>query len=54
MPGRLSIFLETIDPARKKQPINNLDGLTLSYKVGPLSDVGNEKYVIVNRIVFYK
>ncbi|XP_062413036.1 gamma-tubulin complex component 5 [Sardina pilchardus] len=31
--SRLSIFLETIDPARKKQPINNLDGLTLSYKV---------------------
>uniref|UniRef100_A0A8B9K777 Gamma-tubulin complex component n=1 Tax=Astyanax mexicanus TaxID=7994 RepID=A0A8B9K777_ASTMX len=31
--NRLSIFLETIDPARKKQPINNLDGLTLSYKV---------------------
>ncbi|XP_056316135.1 gamma-tubulin complex component 5 [Danio aesculapii] len=30
---RLSIFLETIDPARKKQPVNNLDGLTLSYKV---------------------
>uniref|UniRef100_A0A672L690 Gamma-tubulin complex component n=1 Tax=Sinocyclocheilus grahami TaxID=75366 RepID=A0A672L690_SINGR len=31
--SRLSIFLETIDPARKKQPVNNLDGLTLSYKV---------------------
>uniref|UniRef100_A0A671RQI3 Gamma-tubulin complex component n=1 Tax=Sinocyclocheilus anshuiensis TaxID=1608454 RepID=A0A671RQI3_9TELE len=31
--NRLSIFLETIDPARKKQPVNNLDGLTLSYKV---------------------
>ncbi|XP_030647511.1 gamma-tubulin complex component 5 [Chanos chanos] len=31
--SRLSIFLETLDPARKKQPINNLDGLTLSYKV---------------------
>nr|XP_006639200.1 PREDICTED: gamma-tubulin complex component 5 isoform X1 [Lepisosteus oculatus] len=30
---RLSILLETIDPARKKQPVNNLDGLTLSYKV---------------------
>ncbi|MBN3299642.1 GCP5 protein, partial [Amia calva] len=30
---RLSIFLETIDPARRKQPVNNLDGLTLSYKV---------------------
>uniref|UniRef100_A0A667YN26 Gamma-tubulin complex component n=1 Tax=Myripristis murdjan TaxID=586833 RepID=A0A667YN26_9TELE len=31
--SRLSIFLETIDPARKKQPVNNLDVLTLSYKV---------------------
>uniref|UniRef100_A0AAY4EB89 Gamma-tubulin complex component n=1 Tax=Denticeps clupeoides TaxID=299321 RepID=A0AAY4EB89_9TELE len=31
--SRLSIFLETIEPTRKKQPINNLDGLTLSYKV---------------------
>uniref|UniRef100_A0A674EAB4 Gamma-tubulin complex component n=1 Tax=Salmo trutta TaxID=8032 RepID=A0A674EAB4_SALTR len=31
--SRLSIFLETIDPVRKKQPVNNLDGLTLSYKV---------------------
>ncbi|KAL1023411.1 hypothetical protein UPYG_G00040520 [Umbra pygmaea] len=31
--NRLSIFLETIDPSRKKQPINNLDGLILSYKV---------------------
>ncbi|XP_073726412.1 gamma-tubulin complex component 5 isoform X1 [Misgurnus anguillicaudatus] len=31
--SRLSIFLETIDPGRKKQPVNNLDGLTLSYKV---------------------
>uniref|UniRef100_A0AAR2IY50 Gamma-tubulin complex component n=1 Tax=Pygocentrus nattereri TaxID=42514 RepID=A0AAR2IY50_PYGNA len=31
--NKLSIFLETIDPTRKKQPINNLDGLTLSYKV---------------------
>uniref|UniRef100_A0A4W4GM19 Gamma-tubulin complex component n=1 Tax=Electrophorus electricus TaxID=8005 RepID=A0A4W4GM19_ELEEL len=31
--NRLSIFLETVDPTRKKQPINNLDGLTLSYKV---------------------
>lgn len=30
---RLSIFLETVDPAKKKHPINNLDGLTLSYKV---------------------
>uniref|UniRef100_A0AAZ3R986 Gamma-tubulin complex component n=1 Tax=Oncorhynchus tshawytscha TaxID=74940 RepID=A0AAZ3R986_ONCTS len=34
--SRLSIFLETIDPVRKKQPINNLDGLTLSYKVSLL------------------
>ncbi|XP_053177979.1 gamma-tubulin complex component 5 [Scomber japonicus] len=31
--GRLSIFLETIDPARKKHPVNNLEVLTLSYKV---------------------
>uniref|UniRef100_A0A3P8ZUH9 Gamma-tubulin complex component n=1 Tax=Esox lucius TaxID=8010 RepID=A0A3P8ZUH9_ESOLU len=31
--SRLSIFLETIDPSRKKQPVNNLDGLILSYKV---------------------
>uniref|UniRef100_A0A8C9VSR6 Gamma-tubulin complex component n=1 Tax=Scleropages formosus TaxID=113540 RepID=A0A8C9VSR6_SCLFO len=31
--ARLSIFLESVDPARKKQPVNNLDGLTLSYKV---------------------
>lgn len=31
--SRLSIFLETIDPTRKKQPVNNLDVLTLSYKV---------------------
>ncbi|KAI7807663.1 gamma-tubulin complex component 5 [Triplophysa rosa] len=31
--SRLSIFLETLDPGRKKQPVNNLDGLTLSYKV---------------------
>ncbi|KAM4628694.1 gamma-tubulin complex component 5 [Polymixia lowei] len=31
--SRLSIFLETLDPARKKQPVNNLDVLTLSYKV---------------------
>lgn len=30
---RLSIFLETIDPARKKHPVNNLEVLTLSYKV---------------------
>ncbi|XP_046892753.1 gamma-tubulin complex component 5 isoform X2 [Hypomesus transpacificus] len=31
--SRLSIFLETVDPARKKQPVHNLDALTLSYKV---------------------
>ncbi|KAG7276307.1 hypothetical protein CRUP_015630 [Coryphaenoides rupestris] len=31
--SRLSIFLETSEPARKKQPVNNLDVLTLSYKV---------------------
>ncbi|TRY54615.1 hypothetical protein DNTS_001601 [Danionella cerebrum] len=31
--SRLSIFLETIEATRKKQPVNNLDGLTLSYKV---------------------
>uniref|UniRef100_A0A673BWQ5 Gamma-tubulin complex component n=1 Tax=Sphaeramia orbicularis TaxID=375764 RepID=A0A673BWQ5_9TELE len=31
--SRLSIFLETIDPARKKHPVNNLEVLTLSYKV---------------------
>uniref|UniRef100_A0A8C4SPI6 Gamma-tubulin complex component n=1 Tax=Erpetoichthys calabaricus TaxID=27687 RepID=A0A8C4SPI6_ERPCA len=30
---RLSVFLENVDPSKKKQPINNLDGLTLSYKV---------------------
>lgn len=30
---RLSIFLEAIDPARKKHPVNNLEVLTLSYKV---------------------
>ncbi|KAM6963168.1 gamma-tubulin complex component 5 isoform 2-T2 [Aplochiton taeniatus] len=30
---RLSIFLETVDQSRKKQPINDLDVLTLSYKV---------------------
>ncbi|XP_041115831.1 gamma-tubulin complex component 5 [Polyodon spathula] len=30
---RLSIFLEAVDPAKKKLPVNNLDGLTLSYKV---------------------
>lgn len=31
--SRLSVFLETIDPARKKHPVNNLEVLTLSYKV---------------------
>lgn len=31
---RLSIFLETIDPGRKKHPVNNVEVLTLSYKVG--------------------
>uniref|UniRef100_A0A8C6TEY5 Gamma-tubulin complex component n=1 Tax=Neogobius melanostomus TaxID=47308 RepID=A0A8C6TEY5_9GOBI len=31
--SRLSIFLEPIDPARKKHPVNNLEVLTLSYKV---------------------
>ncbi|KAE8294449.1 Gamma-tubulin complex component 5 [Larimichthys crocea] len=31
--SRLSIFLEAIDPARKKHPVNNLEVLTLSYKV---------------------
>ncbi|XP_061680338.1 gamma-tubulin complex component 5 isoform X1 [Syngnathoides biaculeatus] len=31
--SRLSIFLETIDPGRKKHPVNNLEVLTLSYKV---------------------
>lgn len=31
--SRLSIFLETIDPSRKKHPVNNLEVLTLSYKV---------------------
>ncbi|XP_034736673.1 gamma-tubulin complex component 5 isoform X2 [Etheostoma cragini] len=31
--GRLSVFLETIDPARKKHPVNNLEVLTLGYKV---------------------
>lgn len=30
---RLSVFLEPIDPARKKHPVNNLEVLTLSYKV---------------------
>ncbi|CAL8271614.1 unnamed protein product [Arctogadus glacialis] len=31
--SRLSIFLDTSEPARKKQPVHNLDVLTLSYKV---------------------
>ncbi|XP_034387172.1 gamma-tubulin complex component 5 isoform X2 [Cyclopterus lumpus] len=31
--SRLSIFLETIDPSRKKHPVNNLEVLTLGYKV---------------------
>uniref|UniRef100_A0A8C6PLX6 Gamma-tubulin complex component n=1 Tax=Nothobranchius furzeri TaxID=105023 RepID=A0A8C6PLX6_NOTFU len=31
--SRLSVFLENIDPSRKKHPVNNLDALTLSYKV---------------------
>uniref|UniRef100_H3C6U4 Gamma-tubulin complex component n=1 Tax=Tetraodon nigroviridis TaxID=99883 RepID=H3C6U4_TETNG len=31
--SRLSVFLEPIDPARKKHPVNNLEVLTLSYKV---------------------
>ncbi|XP_054646942.1 gamma-tubulin complex component 5 [Dunckerocampus dactyliophorus] len=31
--SRLSIFLEAMDPARKKHPVNNLEVLTLSYKV---------------------
>uniref|UniRef100_A0A4W6DYG2 Gamma-tubulin complex component n=1 Tax=Lates calcarifer TaxID=8187 RepID=A0A4W6DYG2_LATCA len=31
--SRLSIFLESIDPSRKKHPVNNLEVLTLSYKV---------------------
>ncbi|XP_072294664.1 gamma-tubulin complex component 5 [Eucyclogobius newberryi] len=31
--SRLSVFLEAIDPARKKHPVNNLEVLTLSYKV---------------------
>lgn len=31
--SRLSVFLEQIDPARKKHPVNNLEVLTLSYKV---------------------
>uniref|UniRef100_A0A669F0Z2 Gamma-tubulin complex component n=1 Tax=Oreochromis niloticus TaxID=8128 RepID=A0A669F0Z2_ORENI len=31
--SRLSVFLEPIDASRKKQPVNNLEVLTLSYKV---------------------
>lgn len=31
---RLSVFLENADPSRKKHPVNNLEVLTLSYKVG--------------------
>ncbi|XP_035250665.1 gamma-tubulin complex component 5 [Anguilla anguilla] len=31
--ARLSIYLETADPAKKKLPVNSFDGLTLSYKV---------------------
>ncbi|XP_034036508.1 gamma-tubulin complex component 5 isoform X2 [Thalassophryne amazonica] len=31
--SRLSVLLETIDPVRKKHPVNNLEVLTLSYKV---------------------
>ncbi|XP_060933894.1 gamma-tubulin complex component 5 [Limanda limanda] len=31
--SRLSIFLEPMDPSRKKHPVNNLEVLTLSYKV---------------------
>lgn len=34
---RLSVFLEPIDPARKKHPVNNLEVLTLSYKVSSVS-----------------
>ncbi|KAG9349514.1 hypothetical protein JZ751_027959 [Albula glossodonta] len=30
---RLSIYLENTDQVKKKHPVNNLDGLTLSYKV---------------------
>jgi len=30
---RLSVCLEPIDPSRKKHPVNNLEVLTLSYKV---------------------
>ncbi|KAJ8350863.1 hypothetical protein SKAU_G00259930 [Synaphobranchus kaupii] len=31
--NRLSIYLETTDPVKKKHPVNSLDGLILSYKV---------------------
>ncbi|KAM4574151.1 gamma-tubulin complex component 5 [Fundulus diaphanus] len=31
--SRLSVFLEPLDPSRKKHPVNNLEVLTLSYKV---------------------
>uniref|UniRef100_A0A3P8VCE4 Gamma-tubulin complex component n=1 Tax=Cynoglossus semilaevis TaxID=244447 RepID=A0A3P8VCE4_CYNSE len=31
--SRLSVFLENADPSRKKHPVNNLEVLTLSYKV---------------------
>uniref|UniRef100_A0A8C1LVH5 Gamma-tubulin complex component n=1 Tax=Cyprinus carpio TaxID=7962 RepID=A0A8C1LVH5_CYPCA len=31
--NQLSIFLETIDPARKKQPVNNLDGHKVPWPV---------------------
>ncbi|KAM4739586.1 gamma-tubulin complex component 5 [Anableps anableps] len=31
--SRLSVFLEPLDPSRKKHPVNNLEFLTLSYKV---------------------
>lgn len=34
---RLSVFLEPIDPSRKKHPVNNLEVLTLSYKVGSMN-----------------
>lgn len=31
--SRLSVFLESLDPSRKKHPVNTLEVLTLSYKV---------------------
>uniref|UniRef100_A0A3Q3GDF7 Gamma-tubulin complex component n=1 Tax=Kryptolebias marmoratus TaxID=37003 RepID=A0A3Q3GDF7_KRYMA len=31
--SRLSVFLENIDPSRKKHPVNNLEALILTYKV---------------------